>query len=435
MRWDWASVRLASSLATVASFGCAVDSNTPTDAERLATASSAIVGGVASTAAEDFIVYITGEYDGRDDCGAAVVAPNLLLTAKHCLKLFDRATKSKCDGTGEPVIGSAGGYATGNVPATEFIVYPGVDGRRRFLNKEPPAARGKTIIDDGTPTFCSHDLAFVVLDTPLTDVPIARLRLGKRPDAFPDLKLAIAGWGSAESGFPYNGAPTPTRLRRGGITIRRVGAPTLDPNATGDLGPRTFEAGPGGCTGDSGSPGFDEQTGGVLGILVRALNTDSSNPVSPCASDSVSNVYMTITDFDKLVREVFATAGASPWIEGKDAPGWAKFNETCTGNLECESGLCAGSRCNVDCAKGAQTCPAGYVCGPSGACETPAPDTQAPDASSATSSPAIDEAASSSDGCTAGSHPLRGDGMSPLVFVAFLACVAGTRRIASRARS
>src|SRR5690606_16211924 len=98
-----------------------------------------------------------------------------------------------------------------------------------------------------------------------TTIPIAQLRLGRRPE--PGAELSIAGWGQTHvspSSF--------SRLRRAGMVVKRVGPPVAAPNATGDLGPRTFETGPGGCIGDSGTPGFDEETKAVFGVLVRALD-------------------------------------------------------------------------------------------------------------------------------------------------------------------
>lgn len=48
----------------------------------------------------------------------------------------------------------------------------------------------------------------------------------------------------------------------------------------------------------------------------------------------------------------------------------ATFGETCVANADCESGACAASDrfCTQECSG---TCPAGYVCGPSGFCERP----------------------------------------------------------------
>lgn len=380
--------------------------------QEVSRASSAIVGGTISPVDEDFIVFLGHKSESSFACGATVVAPNLLLTAKHCVFDYDKSSTTICDATGEPQAGStgSGGYVTSPVPLTEIVIYRGGDGRKRFAEGGAPDAQPIKVIDDETPTLCSHDLAYLVLDRPLT-VPVAKLRLGKRPES--NASVNLAGWGLIEDRLRTN-----IRFSRSGILIQRVGPPVPPQFPEGSLGPRTFETGPGGCTGDSGSPAYDPQTGAVLGLLARALSLDPSHPISPCLPATVQNVYMTVADFGKPLRNAFSAASAEPSLEGRPAAGFLRFGDACFGDLECGDGLCKGASaeatsagtCNVACKTGG-TCPSGYVCGASGTCEGAAVATDAGTNPQPTS-PNVDAGFSASGGCSVGRTATRADACS-----------------------
>jgi hypothetical protein len=393
---------------------------------------SAIVGGSDSTSDENFIVLLTHlEHGAQIYCSGTLVAPNLVLTAKHCVYEFDQAPNNYiCDASGEPQPGSTGGFVTAQIAPGEISIFTGIDAKAKFSKGEAAAAVGKTIIDDVVPTLCSHDLAFLVLDKPITDMPIGRLRLGKRPEEGGSF-MAVAGWGVRE-----NKQTTLVRIRRGGLTIQRVGPPAPEPNASGSLSPRAFETGPAACTQDSGSPGFVDGSSTVLGVVARLRNFDPTNPISPCIPDNVINVYMVVADFPKLVRDGFAAAGAQPWLEGYPAPGFIAGGETCQSDLECEGNLCAGltserpGNCAVECTQAGFKCPDGTTCEiKTRTCE--APDVDAgprpqitPDASTGKKG-----SSSSSSGCSYAAQGPRGSWYTLL-----LACAALARGIQVRRR-
>lgn len=352
-------------LLALALVGCGA-ARSSDDPENVGVARSAVVGAATSATQEDFALFLTHLEEDLYICGATLVAPNLILTAKHCVYQY-AVGEGECGADGNPAPASPGGYVTGDVPLSEIALFSGVDARKRYLDQGGlPTAFAKKIIDDGSIKLCSFDLAYVVLDRPIKDAPIARMRLGKRPAE--GAKIAVAGWGAIENRiFPK------FRQSRGDITIRRVGEPELVVGATGVIAPRTFESTGGGCKGDSGGPGFDPATGAILGVMTRALGLDEADPVSPCMPESVSVVYAIPTDFPDQLRAAFAEAKAEPWLEGRAAPGYLRFDEVCSADLECASSKCLGAtktttgRCNLDCTKAA--CPATHRCGEGGTCE------------------------------------------------------------------
>lgn len=337
--------------------------------ERTGEARSAISYGTESPATDDFIVLLQQRSDATAYlCSGVVVAPNLIVTAKHCLypQTDLKADASQCGPNGEAVLGTDG-FLEGQPTPADVLVYVGANAKERAVNLgEPPVATGTRVVDDGSPMRCSYDIAYVVLDKPL-ETPIARLRLDKRPA--PGDKISVAGWGEIE------GRIRPAfRQRRDDVIVQRVGPKEVPPQPVGDLGPMIFETSAGGCIGDSGGPAFEPATGVALGILSRGLFLDRE-----CRSQSAVNVYVALGDHEKTLRDAFAAADAQPWLEGRDTPGYRAFGDACGSNAECAGNLCVGASvtakgtCNVDCRAG-RACPTDLVCSPRGKCEPPEED-------------------------------------------------------------
>lgn len=403
--------------------------------ERLGTRSDAIVGGQPSTPEDDFVVFLAHLGDPTSTCGATLVAPNLVVTAKHCVYAYAE-NASTCDGTGLPVAnGEGGGYVGAPIKLTELAFYGGADAKNRVVNgKEAPAAVGARVIDDKSVYLCSHDLAYVVLDRPMTGLPIGKLRLGERPK--PDTAFAVAGWGAVE-----DRVKPLFRQRRTSMIIARVGP--VEPNA-GAVPPRTFEGGPGPCTGDSGSPAFVLATGTALGVTARGLGFVLNDPVSPCAPSTVTSSFVDIVDFPIELREAFASAKAEPWLEGAAGPGFRRFGEACSADLECEGGRCQGATptakgtCNVDClgttANVAKECPNDTTCGADGLCAVTPRAPALPPSPAPTAAP-YDPAAAPAEARTSGcaSAPGAVDAGSAWL-IAACAVLATRLRITRRAR-
>lgn len=270
-----------------------------------------IVNGSPSTAAHDDVVVLARFVDGgrASLCSATLVAPNLLLTARHCVSIADSSAMCAPDGT--PAVGA---MLHGDREASDFAVFVGSSGVAPSSTDESKAsARGKTLVVDDASTICNHDVAFVVLDRALT-APIAPIRLG--PPAKGETFTAV-GWGIDETGH----LPA-SRMERANLSATGFGAMAFPDDARYGIGNAEFLVGESACSGDSGSSVL-AASGAVIGVASRVGNgkpRDASNWASVCLGDTVHAVYTHLGSFHELVDRAFAAAGTEPWIEGAPDP-------------------------------------------------------------------------------------------------------------------
>ena len=173
-----------------------------------------------------------------------------------------------------------------------------------------------TVLHDDSTVLCGHDVALIVLDRAITDMPIAPVRLdsGVRVE---DVITAV-GWGLTES------ETTPAhRKQRTGIPIARVG-PQKQTIRSSALTDADFQIGEGICSGDSGGPAFDESTGAIVGVVSRGGGGQAEDagivPAEGCVGSFAQNIYTSVAPFRDLVLQAYETAGATPWLEGQANP-------------------------------------------------------------------------------------------------------------------
>lgn len=271
----------------------------PSDEARVASR-QAIIEGEASGPGDDGVLMIRAvlEDDREVICTASLVAPSLLLTARHCVSYLTEGLFT-CSLEGELVTGEDGAGQLGlHLPAEAIEVY----GRER--PRSEPLARGQEIISTLSETICSDDLAFVVLDTAL-DLPLVPIRLG-RPAEFGELGMMVGfGLELGQLGIDYRDQP---RLRKGDLTVAGVGPDSLDRGVT-TVAPRGLIIdGPCGCIGDSGGPLLAQATGAVLGVY--SLQQGES-----CSADNVRQHLVHVPPFERLIADAFAAVGAEPVAE------------------------------------------------------------------------------------------------------------------------
>jgi hypothetical protein len=269
---------------------------------------TAIIDGELSGANEDGVVLLRAVPPDVAElvCSASLVAPNLLVTARHCVSYFQDGYFN-CSPSGELVDSVDGaGHLGLHFEPSSIEVYG------NELPRKKPLAHGSQIISTLSDTICLNDLAFVVLDTAL-DLPIVPLRLG-RP-ARVDESVVLVGYGldADQSKLDYQTQP---RRHKTGLNIADVGPDSLADGVV-RAPPRTvILQGPSGCIGDSGGPLLDADSGALLGVY--SLQQGES-----CSKPTIRHFLVHVPPFELLIEQAFAAAGAEPVREPAPAQGGA----------------------------------------------------------------------------------------------------------------
>ncbi|MEI9936985.1 MAG: S1 family peptidase [Pseudomonadota bacterium] len=231
-------------------------------------------------------------------CTASLIAPNLVLTAMHCVATV--TDSANCTAEGELAAGSIDGiFGEPFVPSNiTFHIGAGED--------EPVAAIGEKIFTTGAITLCKDDAAVVALDRELTNVPVAALRLGvgnQRGQA-----IRLVGFGRTEDGS------TGVRKTRDDLKIQLLGASVYS-DSSDPIPPNTFgTTGVSVCNGDSGGPAFTTKNA-VTGVVSHGASCDST---------TARRIFTELAPYeDMLLKPAFAYAGHEPILEASDANGSA----------------------------------------------------------------------------------------------------------------
>lgn len=286
--------------------GCSAEMETGRSTDRVGHVIQPVIGGVSSGAEHDGVVVLANFVNGARIglCSATLVAPNLLLTARHCVSNADSSVACNTDGTA-----AVGAVIHEDFVAWNLVVFAAKGGVPISLDDETKAsARGTKLVVDESKTLCNHDLAFVLLDRPV-DAPIATLRLSRGATATE--RITIVGWGVDETG-----AIPATRRARAGIPITGIG-PVLMPGNMYGIGNAETMFGEAACLGDSGGPAFTDN-GVLVGVASRVGNGkpgDPANNAATCTGNTAHSIYTHLGHANELVKRAFAEAGNVPLIE------------------------------------------------------------------------------------------------------------------------
>jgi hypothetical protein len=282
-RWAWIA------LASAGVWACACSG------DGVAQTSQAIYGGAVDDGGNDAVVAVrVGLGSPFTLCTGALVAPNLVLTAWHCVA--QTVTSSiACDENGQS---QSGPQLGADVPPSDVGVYVGV----RPNVYGPADARGATIFHATGSVMCNDDVAFVALDRSLLPAPLA-LRLS--PPARVGELVSVVGYGQNDGGFG-----TAVRVVKHGLDVLGVGAGVSVSNTA--LGSNELELGESTCQGDSGGPALDA-SGAIVGIVSRG----------GACTDDYGHVFDEPAGVPDVMNAAFAAVSATPLEEplGGDSGG------------------------------------------------------------------------------------------------------------------
>jgi len=215
-------------------------------------------------------------------CSGALVAPNLVLTARHCISRAVTAMPS-CDAKGRS---HNGAHLAEDADPAMISIYTGTHVRPEV---DLPSANAIATVHPAGTVLCDADVAFVVLDRPITNAAILPMRLHASVEQG-DMVVPVGFGGGHENAVGK-------RVAREFSHVLATG-PTANADTGAVLGPREFEVDHATCRGDSGGPAIDAKSGEVVGVVSRG---------GSCTGRG-NHVYTRIDAYQRLAETAFKAA-------------------------------------------------------------------------------------------------------------------------------
>ncbi|MBX3232409.1 MAG: trypsin-like serine protease [Labilithrix sp.] len=204
----------------------------------------AIIGGTTSPSSQDATVLLSER--GYPSCTAVLIAPNLVLTARHCVT--DINYRSEC-----------GGPLGRSAPPTALTVSVGA-----YTYPDDYVARGTRLFVPDADHICGADIALVLLDNDVKGVTPVKVRF--TGPALGDVTTAV-GYGDNSGSRDQRTDVRVLAIGPSQSTYRTQGGYPIAMNIMAD----EISTSESTCFGDSGGPLFDAE-GRVVGVASRGLD-------------------------------------------------------------------------------------------------------------------------------------------------------------------
>ena len=319
MVWSIAFRWLLACLGALVAMACSGDADPTGSANPLPSAD--IVGtpaGIADRQHDPAVVALV--VDGNVVCSGALIGPDVVLTARHCVT--DDGAMPSCSI-------DAGTTPSPRDPASLQVLVG--DSATGGGLRGP----GREVIAPTDTNSCGADIALVILSEPLD---------GTRP-------LKVRPTGAARG----------DHVRTSGFVVADAGAVKvvrdhvyIEGTTRSEL--RLEEA----CWAMAGSPALDEGTGAVVGVESRAVG-------SACSGAHAQNAYArTDTYFDFISHALAHAAGASTSTgQAKEIVGPVDLGSNCVSASDCAAGVCVSVADRQYCSRmcgSHDRCPSKYRC-------------------------------------------------------------------------
>lgn len=313
VRMRWIAVASGVALgALLLGTGCAAETDTSRDAVLVDAKTGKVEQKIFGGAPDDDDASVPGVVALRvgrggtfELCSGALLAPNVVLTARHCVSK-NVTTSVSCDENGKSANGK---HIAADEDPADVAVYVGAS--PSFASRPPAVA--KAIVAPTGDYLCDSDIALVVLERPLTGVEPLAVRLDGA--ARHGETIRAVGYGQNDAKEPIG-----TRFRKEGVPVLAMGK-AISASKT-PLGAHEFEVAKSICQGDSGGPAISEETGAVIGVVSRGGGCD----------EDFGHIYTTTAGFGDLFDKAFALAGAAPIAEGEAPPPMTTKSRTASTN-------------------------------------------------------------------------------------------------------
>jgi MYXO-CTERM domain-containing protein len=326
---------LGTSLALIGLVGC----GSPESAEQASGVSQSIAGGVPDVSHKNVFLLASHFQGGGGLCTSTLIAPNLLLTARHCVS----PGANENDGgvlCGESMLGDP-------YPATAFIATNDARPSQQSLLFRAREVRVPGIGED----TCGFDIALIILSENVpADVAVPAVPRIDR-EVTPGEDYTAVGYGENDAGVPMA-----TRVEREGLRV------ACQPGSCGSgVESSEFMGETGICSGDSGGPALDKN-GKVVGVVSRG-GPDCSMPIYGTVtawSDFITSTAKDAATDGNYEAPFWVTTGSSDQAPSGAAGSGGEGGGSPTAALAAEGESCGR----------AQACADGLVCYATSGAET-----------------------------------------------------------------